>query len=324
MVGKSRTAFFFWVFFLSLASVAIPEGAFAQRSSADAEELEQLLDKEGEDIDVETEEEYALPVPAAAEENSPVLNEADADRASPSDRNQDLFLPVPSDQAGLPAVAGEEDEDFSPFYRAGEMRYENNKAGYNKPAYSIFGGGGVRSYTVAGVEPVRSGFEVGVNLRFLNGTLLKMPLSMHFYGSVSFISINTMYGVSEGRNITVVGVQDTTYRAGLMLELELSRRVQLFGAIYQRQNIVSNEYAHTDTIDPLIGDYTRTRAGPVTGPLLIRQITGGIGAQWDFYVVPYASLGLRGWLEPGYASLTMVFSLEPRPRNRNSLNFEWD
>ena len=51
-----------------------------------------------------------------------------------------------------------------------------------------------------------------------------------------------------------------------------------------------------------------------------RSLKLGFGGQYDFYVIPHGSLGLRGYIEQDYAYIGLTMSMEPAPRKRASLS----
>lgn len=312
--------------------------AVAASSSSNSDELEELLDANGDETQVETEQEYALPVPKSAEENAPTLSEADQGPINPGDRNsEDLFLPVPSDQVGLPAVEGEASDDFMPFFRAGDVRHDSTESRYRKPGFTMFGGVSGKQYATSVVGGTQQGLEIGLNGRILGWSLFRMPMSLHALGAITFTSLNdvtqkdmlltTTSGTTFVRDVTANSVKERLYRVGPMLEWELSRRFQLFGGVFKYFNEFNTSGANYPEPSGTVGappTFIPVDANVVLSQLKENRFTFGGGIEWDFYVIPHASFGLRGWLEPRYASLTLTFSAEPRPRNRTSLDVDED
>lgn len=323
MVGLRRNNSWLLGFFLALV-LALNSSNLAAQGNDDAAELEELLDSQGDETDVETEEEYALPVPAPAEEDSPVLNEADVDYVAPRETNEDLFLPVPSDQVGLPAISGvdERDDDAVPFYRAGELRYESNKdIPGAKPPITLHVGYGQRTFAAgSGVTEVQPGFGGGFHTRLLGGRPLGLPISLHADAAVMFTDVGTVSGLVEGEPREAVSVAETMYRFGLLAQLELSRRIILYGGVFYRLNEVRNSGGRSSNDNSIQG----LNVAPLVGALAVREISFGLGAEWDFYVVPFGSLGIRGWYEPGLIVGSLSYSFDFVRPKRGAMNFEFD
>lgn len=331
-MGKSPRIFALRFFICAAALVAVLStiNGFAAPSD-DSEELEQLLNEDSDQTEVESEEEYALPVPQSSEAESPVLSEGDPDALSPEGRStEELFLPVPSDQVGLPGVEGETEEDFLPFTRAGDVRHETADMGYRKPGWTLFAGYAMKSYEVV-VPNSMPGVEVGTHIRLLSGELFSLPMSLHAFGAVTFTSLGDIKGTAvfnnAERTVTVPEVQDRTYRVGALLELQLSRRFQLYGGVFKvfSEQEITNRTRKAHYFDANNNNaQVDVSAGPIYDKIDDDRFTPGVGLQWDFYVVPHASLGLRAWAEVRYITVLLTFSAEPVPRNRNSLNFDME
>jgi hypothetical protein len=52
-----------------------------------------------------------------------------------------------------------------------------------------------------------------------------------------------------------------------------------------------------------------------------RSFFFGIGAQYDFYVIPHGSIGIHGEISQDFYLVTFAFSMEPRPREKLSLGY---
>ena len=328
-MGKIRSVFVLRTFIFAAAlALGLSSINNATAANDDAAELEELLDDAGEETEVETEEEYALPVPQSAEEDSPTLSEADQGALSPGDRSsEDLFLPVPSDQVGLPAVEGEATEDFMPFYKAGDVRHESKDSGFRKPGWTLFGGYSMKTYTTDIIKEAKNGLILGTHFRIFGWDFFRMPLSLHVLASVNFVSLDDVKIIvleaGVERELAAQSVKERTYRVGGLLEWEFSRRIQAYGGLYKQVSEVEAKGA--SIVDPnQATGFRGISASSVTDTLREDIINFGVGLNWDFYVIPHASFGLRAWMEPRYFAMMLTFTAEPVPRNRNSLNFEWD
>jgi hypothetical protein len=155
-----------------------------------------------------------------------------------------------------------------------------------------------------------------------------VPLRLNILGSVNFIALNDISGNvvvdGETRTITAKSTQDLTYKFGPVLEMEISRRFQLYGGAFLNINELKSKFASYFDVNRVPPAAVNTNAGPLFAKIKAERFTFGAGAEWAFYVIPHASFGLRAWVQPNYYALYLTFSAEPKPRNRNSLNFEWD
>lgn len=300
---------------LLLALSSASQQGFAQSDRA-ADELEDLLNEGGDEVEVESEEDFALPVPAPSETNSPVLDEIDQGPLTPSDATEDLFLPVPSDQVGLPSVEETVEEDFSPFYRAGDVRHSDasSESLVRKPGTAVWLGYATKQYSTNLLPNSQNGLEVGISGRLWRSSIFSMPLNFNLFAAATFISLDDLVD----RGFTFVGNKDLSIRVGGMIEWEISRRIQLFvGA--------GKYFTEVSTKGALINEaITEVPSGATLAKVDEDPLFVGVGAQWDFHVVPHGSIGARAWAEPGYISLLLTFTVEPIPRNRNSINYDYN
>lgn len=289
--------------------------SYAQ-SDRTADELEELLNEEGDEVEVETEEDFALPVPTPEEEQSPVLDEIDQGPLAPSEATEDLFLPVPSDQVGVPSVNENYEDDFSPFYRAGDVRHSTSTDEdiLRKPGTVLWVGYANKEYTTNLLPDVQNGLEVGLSARLWRTTLFSLPFNFHVFGAVTYINLDDL--VDGGT--TFVDNVDLTIRLGGLIEWEISRRIQLFAG-------AGKYFTEISTQGALFGGQLQDfPAGATLKKVDEDPFFIGVGAQWDFHVRPHGSLGLRGWAEVGYVSFLLTFTMEPIPKRRVSLNYDLD
>lgn len=290
--------------------------SYAQ-SDRTADELEELLNEEGDEVEVETEEDFALPVPTPEEEESPILDEIDQGPLAPSEATEDLFLPVPSDQVGVPSVQEDGEEDFSPFYRAGDVRHSQatNEDLLRKPGFVLWGGYVNKAYTTNLLPDPEAGLEIGMSARIWRTSLFSLPFNLHVFGAATFISISEIID----RGLQFVNNKDLTLRFGGLIEWELSRRISLFAGAGKYFTEISTDGALIQgSIDETVS------AGPTLNKIDEDPFFVGVGAQWDFHVRPHGSLGLRLWAEPGYVAALLTLTMEPIPRRRVSLNYQMD
>src|SRR5262249_39591439 len=96
-----------------------------------------------------------------------------------------------------------------------------------------------------------------------------------------------------------------------LLELGVGRRLSLFAGMLRRWNGISSD-PHAGTLDEElqlanIGEEKRWHFG--------------VGGQYDFYVVPHGSIGLRLYLEQDYGMISFAMALEPKPKQKMTLNY---
>ncbi len=291
--------------------------SYAQ-SDRTADELEELLNEEGDEIEVETEEGLGFPVPDPDEEESPVLGEIGQGPSGPGAAEEDLFLPVPSDQVDAPFLPGGggrgHEGSFLPFYQAGDLRHSSstNEDILRKPGTALWVGYALKDYATRLIKNFQNGFEVGLSTRIWRSSFLSPRLSVHLFGAATFINLEDV----TYRGDLFVNNKDKTFRLGGLVEWELSRQIALFGGAGRYStDITTGGVRANDSINYV-------PAGSVLRRLDADPIFFGVGAQWDFHVQPQGSIGLRSWVELGYTSLLLTFTVEPVPRRQVALNYD--
>jgi hypothetical protein len=234
----------------------------------------------------------ALPDPSMNGESSDnVVN-----TENPSD---DIFLPAPQ--------ASGESADYTPLTTStapavsveenGDWRYGWNK----RPIFTAHAGMGIFNYPVTNVKENIPGANLGVSVRVFS---LGQTVFLHGYASYSWVNVGGVGPFFE--------VKDSVTHIGAMLEIGIGRRLSLFGAILncnhtlRSSNDASGEFGN-------VNNYAPTLASEGWKP--------GVGLQYDFYVVPHGSLGLRAYVEQDMSLLALTMSVEPAPRKKLSLNF---
>jgi hypothetical protein len=253
----------------------------------------------------------AAPSPSLGED---ILPEPSADIGLESSKNQ-VNKPQESDEIFLPTPAASDSAYSAPVGSPSSRVYSDDidwrSAGTQRPGFSIYAGTGLKSYPTALVLADRTmGISVGASVRMLS---LAQTIFIHIYAGYSWYSVGDVgtapYGMSQ--------VKDETMHVGGLLEVGVGRRFSLFGSLLRRQARVSA---------------TSTASDPVTGlqirqdPIALRDIGEegtlhlGLGAQWDFYVIPHGSIGVHGQIEQDLVMITLAVAMEPAPRKKLSLN----
>ncbi|NUM88861.1 MAG: hypothetical protein HUU37_06640, partial [Bdellovibrionales bacterium] len=146
----------------------------------------------------------------------------------------------------------------------------------------------------------------GLSVRLMR---LGETVFLHGLGSVSWFRIGPVRDYAE--------VKDLTYHLGGMVEFAFGRRFSVFGGITRRWNDISS-----DTPSEAVKNTTNQPASVQLANIGEEaRLKIGIGAQWDFHVIPHGSLGARIYGEKDYALLSLVMAIEPVPRKRMSMNY---
>ena len=248
-------------------------------------------------------EDESIPAPSLGEESLP---EPSVDRGQEKAKNQvnkppeddEIFLPTPNVNdnvyyapVGTPAPrVTSEDLDW---------RYMTT----NRPLFSLYGGLGLKAYPNSLVKQERTtGYLLGASLRMFSLSQIFFLHATYRFGSYKLGDVGSL-----------AGVLDNTQQWGGMLELSLSRRISFFLNFLRRQALV------TTTATSLSQNPANTKDA-----LLIGQEPSwyfGLGAQWDFYVIPHGSLGLHVEAEQDLYTVTLAMALEPAPKKKISLNY---
>jgi hypothetical protein len=108
-------------------------------------------------------------------------------------------------------------------------------------------------------------------------------------------------------------VKDNITHFGGLLEVGVGRRFSLFGSLLRRGHTLSSdriEGGQFESIDAF------------TNIISNEGWKFGVGAQYDFYVIPHGSLGIRGHVEVDMALVALTMALEPQPRKRMKFGFD--
>jgi len=164
-----------------------------------------------------------------------------------------------------------------------------------KPGFGVYFGRGYRNYqpgvtyTASSTDPSPMNKTVAVLSWGVGAQLANLKDTISLWGEAGMYS-----GLDKG------------YRLGLIAELALGRRLQLLGGINYMQN-------HTPW----------TRLDPSAGQIEYTSTSPGVGAQYDVFIGPHYSVGVRGFLEKDLFSLTLAINLEPAPPQRlSNLNYK--
>jgi hypothetical protein len=250
-------------------------------------------------------EDESIPAPSLGDD---ALPEPSVDRGQEKAKNQvnrppeddEIFLPTPNVNdnvyyapVGTPAPrVSAEDADW---------RY----VGSRRPIFSLYTGFGFKSYPNDLVKENRTmGYTVGASVRVLS---LGQTVFLHAYYDFS------IYGVGDVGS--VAGVNEHTQHMGGLLELALGRHISLFGSLLRRQSNVTA--APMDTSRGYVPNLDDLEDVGEEATWFL-----GAGLQWDFYVIPHASIGLHLHAEQDLYSLSLAFALEPAPAKKFNLNFD--
>lgn len=214
---------------------------------------------------------------------------------SPDD--DDIYLPTP---AGSSA-------DSAPVILPYDNRVSVQNDGWdsitkNRPVFSLSVGLASRSYPTTRVPDRITGYNFGLSYRLFD---LGQTIFLHAYGDLSFYNLGDVNGFPD--------VKDTTLHYGPMVEIGVGRRISLFGSLLRRSNSIKTGVNRSGGNPPLsalagIGEDASWKLG--------------IGAQYDFYVIPHGSIGIRAHVEQDIFLAVLTMAIEPKPREKLDLNFE--
>ncbi len=173
----------------------------------------------------------------------------------------------------------------------------------DRPPFSLMLGYGSRSYGNTLVPQRINNVDFGVNIRLLRA------------GSMFSLNGNASFAWGAIGNVgAALQVSDFTTRFGLFAEMDFTRRFSLLGGLFRRTNVIKTLVAPDSS-----------HANDLTGLILHNPAYSiGAGAQYEIYVIPHGSLGVRAYMERDYYTVSLVVSMEPRPRSRNSINYGFD
>lgn len=249
-------------------------------------------------------EEENIPAPSLGGDEA--LPEPSVDKSQERARNQvnkapdddEIFLPTPNSSdniyyAPVGATAPQVSRDMSD-WRSSDT---------NRPMFSLYAGLGFKTYANNYVKTDRTtGYSVGASVRMLTLSQVLFLHAVYRFSSYDVGDVNT-----------VANVHDNTQHMGGMLELGVGRRLSLFASLLRRQTMVSS----TGTAMA----YQIEQKADLDGIGEEPSWYLGLGAQWDFYVIPHGSVGVHLDVEQDLYVLTLSFSMEPKPRQKLSLNY---
>lgn len=246
-------------------------------------------------------DEENLPSPSLGDDNLPepgldLQRQSNRNQVNPADERDDIFLPTPMVRDNV---------NYAPLGSPVTNRSVNtNDWRYGmetRPIFSLHAGAGVFSYPSDAVQTSRSGPTVGASIRLIN---IAQTVFLHAYGSYSWPRLGPVGPFAE--------VTDTVQHLGAMIEVGIGRRLSLFGSLLRRNHTLK---ATGDTSGSFgsINNYSE---------LTNEGWKLGVGIQYDFYVIPHGSIGVRGHIEQDMGLVALTMALEPKPRKRLSLNFQ--
>lgn len=249
-------------------------------------------------------EDETLPDPSLGGE---ALPEPSADRGQENAKNQ-VNRPPEDDEVFLPTPAVNDNINYAPV-GSPAPRISSDDSDWrvltaNRPMFSIMLGMANKGYVNDQVEGRITGPSAGISLRVLN---LGQTIFLHLQANYSWFSLGDVLSIS--------GVKDEQLQYGAAVEVGVGRRFSLFGTLLRRQSRVS---------DGKVGNTIPTGYNPGDLQFIGEEPTwyAGLGAQWDFYVIPHGSLGVRANVEMDLFTINLTMAMEPRPRKKLSFNMD--
>lgn len=261
----------------------------------------------GNPLEEENAEDETLPSPSlggdALPEPSDQGAESGAYQVNRAPEDDEIYLPTPNNQDGINyAPVGTPAPRFT---TAEDIDWRTNLE--HRPAFSLYTGLGYKGYKNVLVKGYITGPSVGASYRVIS---LGQTLFAHAYFGMSWYSVGDVGSISD--------VRDETMQLGGLLELALGRRFSVHTSFMRRTSLVK---AKKFTTAEEAANHPRQDVRdledvgePVTYYL-------GIGARYDFYVIPHASIGAIAHFEQDLFMLSLAFSFEPMARRKLNLNF---
>lgn len=213
----------------------------------------------------------------------------------------DIFLPAP--EAPKASVQYAPVTSTAPLRPSEEDGGSDWRYGWNKrPIFTMHGGISVVNYPVQDIaENIQAG-TVGASIRVWD---IGQTVFLHAYGAFTWVNVGGVGPIME--------VKDAILNFGPMIEIGIGRRLSLFGSILRRNHNVkagADVSRQFGSLENFSGRFAKDKWAP------------GLGIQYDFYVIPHGSLGIRGHVEQDVALVALTMSIEPAPRQKMSLNFK--
>lgn len=247
----------------------------------------------------------ALPTPTLGEDGESLPDSW----AGPQEQDKyKVNRQAPTDQVYLPQPTNSDAVYYAPLgnnptYSRDELDINDWRLGMeNRPVFSLHGGAAMFNYPNVAVQENREALTVGTSFRVFN---IAQTVFLHAYGSYSWVNVGPVGPFPR--------VKDVVLHYGGLLEIGVGRRFSIFGSLLRRSHTLSAdrlEGAQFESIDA----YTNIIAN--------EGWKFGVGAQYDFYVIPHASVGVRGHVEVDMFLVALTMAIEPRPRKRLTFNFD--
>lgn len=218
---------------------------------------------------------------------------------------EDVFLPPPAAQGAadysspiaMPASGQRSAADFN------DADWRNTMN--DRPAFTFDMGLVSRTFGTTAIPDSKTGMAAGASYRVAN---LGQTVFLHAYAGIAYTKL--------GDVVSFRNVREVLYHFGGMLEVGVGRRLSLLGGLMFRENdLKADEYKQE--IDGYIRPNPMTQLARVGES---RSLKLGLGGQYDFYVIPHGSLGVRGYVEQDMIYVGLTMSMEPAPRKRASLS----
>lgn len=189
-----------------------------------------------------------------------------------------FYVPSKEQKAWFPSS---NEKDYSMFTEPADIRYDARNVVNIRPRFSMWVGPQWRSYANAFVDTNQFGKEVGLSYRLIDAPF-GSATGLAFAGILSFHTLGTFTNASRSRALE--DTKDFTFRLGPILEVGLTSRLQAHVGLLYRQNQIRADSRQSQDLE--------------TAGLKQRGFYLGFGGIYDFYKVPYARMGIRGYIQP--------------------------
>lgn len=255
--------------------------------------------------------EDVLPTPTLGDDTLPVPSTKEEDskfQVNKENLEDDIYLPAPSMQDTTVAPPQR--------YATGgggviNTDYDQNASTVStRPAFSIGAGGAFRSYPSPLVLEQKQGLYWDTSLRVFS---ISDTAFLHLFASYSYIQLGNLNDNDAAATNLFQALKETVLTYGPIVEIGVGRRLSLMAGLLHRSSTMT-----ADLRKP-----SMTEAEKINILSNIAQKPSwnlGIGGQYDFVVIPHGSMGVRGYIESGLYTLGVVFSVEPAPRQKLTLD----
>ncbi len=232
------------------------------------------------------------------------IEEDESGEEEDDDDNEEDVLELDEDASDIEDADG---EDINlPFSGKASLNHSSERAlsGIDKPDWTLFMGGAQKSYPTNTLSDKATGLAFGFNTRLLE---IPLPLTGNIFFNLYAAGTYLNLGDISQPNIFLADATDLTVRAGVLGEWELFRRLQVFAlASYQYTKIGGTGL---DTHKDRLKD---------------NGLKISLGGQYEWYVVPYGSMGLRVLVDTSLITATLTLAVAPVPRSSKPIELDFD